>query len=303
MARPMRLRSASAHLVGSLAAIAAQAALAGLAAPLAACGGGGDPVAVSVQMALDPATCGAVPDPSALDLTCAATAGVWLRRASTGEVLERACVDFGGDAPTLADLPSLLADVDLATASSADVSVDVAVYAPWQSASGCPTLDEVAPSGDAQTQVVVSGSSGGVDLSASPALIEVELACGPIAAPGDAAACESDCKGEQDDCYDDSELADCEDKFDLCEEDCSPDDDLCDAQCESNYTSCVTASPVGACQLDFDSCAEDCSAGDDGCFTACDEDYDTCQDAICQDLFDSCTSGCDGDGQCAVAAS
>ena len=269
---------------------------------LSACGGGGDPVAVSVQMALDPATCAAIPDPAALALTCSATAGVWLRRA--GEVLDRACVDFAGDAPTLADLPPLLAGIDLATTSSDGVSVDVAVYAPWQSASGCPSVDELPASGPDRPEIVVSGSSGAVDLSASSAALQVELTCASIGSPVDGAACEMECSDQQDDCFDDSELLDCENDFDLCEDDCDPADEACDAQCEADYTVCVTASPVGSCELDFESCAEDCPDQDDECLSACDDDYTECVDTTCSGLFDACAAGCDdgGDAACAVAA-
>jgi hypothetical protein len=279
--------------------------LVALAAALPACGGGGDPVAVSVQMELDPATCSAIPDPAALALTCDATAGVWLRRASTGAVLDRACVDFAGDAPTLADLPPLLADIDLATTSSDGISVDVAVYAPWQSASGCPTVDELPASGETRPEVVVSGSSGAVDLSASPVPFQVVLDCGSIDAPIDGADCEMQCSDQQDECFDDSEILDCENQFGTCEDACSPADELCDAQCEADYAVCVTASPIGACELSFEDCAEGCPDQDDQCFADCDDGYDECVDTTCSGLFDGCTAGCEdeADAGCAVAAS
>jgi hypothetical protein len=273
------------------------AACAAASLALLACGSS-DPAPVAVEMALDPASCATVADPADLALTCDATAGVWLRGPS-GETLASACVDFDGDAPTLADLPPLLAGIDLPVAEGDGVSIEVAVYAPWQSASGCPEPDEVAGQ---PSPIVVRGSSQPADLSQSDGRIAVTLECGALAPPAPDAECVQDCAPQEADCFDGAASGACGLDFEQCEDGCAPEDEDCFDGCVDDYEDCLFDTDEGSCTLDYELCAEDCSPEDDSCFAECDEDFVDCVDSACGDLSDQCELDCAAEPGCASVA-
>ncbi len=270
----------------------------GLAALLAC--GGSDPVAVSVEMTLDPGSCSAVADPAALTLTCESTAGLWLR-APSGQILERGCADFPSGS-TLAALPERLADIDLSTTAAEGISVEVALYGLWLASSGCPAPDELDELETPLPDVIVSGSSGPVDLSESSTRIEVELGCGAIA-PGSNAACEQMCADQEADCFDDSEAFACTNELRACEDACDPADDACDDACADGYLDCLRETPEGTCALDYEVCVEDCSPDDEDCPAECDDLYFHCIEVTCEGQADECEEGCSSDGSaCASVA-
>jgi hypothetical protein len=268
-------------------------------AALHACGSS-DPAAVTVEMELDPASCAIVPDPADLGLACEATAGVWLRSAS-GETIDRACVDFGSDAPTLADLPPLLAGIDLPVAEGEGISVEVAVYAPWQSASGCPEPDEVTGSAEA-SPIVVRGSSQPADLSESDGRIAVTLECGAIAAPAPDAECVQGCATEEEECFAGVASEACELEFEQCEDSCDPEDEDCFDDCLEGHDTCLLETDEGACTLEFELCVDECSPDDEGCFNECDDGWGDCMDAACGDLSEQCELDCAAEPGCASVA-
>jgi hypothetical protein len=263
---------------------------------VAACGKG-DPAALSVEMRLDAASC-TVADPDALQLDCAATAGVWLRGGASGDILDQACVDFGGAGQhTLADLPPLLAGVDLSTASTGDVWIEVAVYAPWSANQGCPTPDAL-PGGAAE--LIVSGSSERARLSGSTGSLEVLLSCSSLPASEEPdPACLTGCDTELDECFDEIERLACEDAEDLCADACPPADDECEEACEVDFVTCVSR-PEVVCGPELVGCLETCDPETDDCFD-CEDVYLDCLDETCNSQFDSCSDECEdpADGGCA----
>lgn len=282
------------------------AALLVLASSLVSCGEG-DPVALSVEMSLDAASC-TVGDPDALQLDCPATAGVWLR-GGDGDVLDQACVDFGGAAGsnTLADLSPLLAGIDLSTASTGDVWIEVAVYAPWSASAGCPVPEALPGDGE---RVIVSGSSARVPLSESAGSLEVTLSCelAPSEPPGGEPdpACQRDCADEVQDCLDEIGVEDCEEEEDDCLDDCDPGDMACEAVCTGEFLTCLSGTPDGICAIQLIDCEEGCK-GDAACIAECDADYPTCVGEACDARFEECSDACEdapdggGDGCVSVA--
>ncbi|HWM88989.1 MAG TPA: hypothetical protein VNO33_24225 [Kofleriaceae bacterium] len=268
-------------------------------AALAAACGGDDEVAISVEMELDAESCG-IGEPSALQLTCDATAGVWLRNANTRAVLERVCFDFEGDSHTLADLTPLLAGTDFAT-DAPNVIVEVAVYSPWQKAYGCPAPDEL---GVADPQVVITGTSA-AGLSEDAGRVQVVLGCTalpgdeePVDPPDDAdemAACLEECTADQTECANDDEIVACDNAFVTCDNACNPFDEDCFAACDKEYVACVGMSPLGDCVLDSETCFDGCDDGDKKCEMACDQTYQTCITQVCDGLLATCEQGCEVD--------
>jgi hypothetical protein len=260
-----------------------------LLAALAISCGGDETVAVSVQMALDPGTCPR-DEPDAIRLDCAAAAGVWLRAGSGDDYLDHACLDFTGEGQTLAALPQLLAGIDLASEDDRTVSVDVAVYAPWQSLDGCPAPGDLS-GGDVPggPEMVVWGSSGPVQLSQSGGALQVLLQCGSIGEGNDAGECEQRCDSDQAACLDDTEVAACGNAFDECLDSCTGDG--CEESCEGEYQSCLAGTPTGGCALSFDECLFGCG-GDEKCAGACDGDYVDCLEQTCRAIHDSCVGEC-----------
>lgn len=265
-----------------------------LALALGAACGGSDEVAVTVQMSLDPATC-VVTEPASVQLDCDTTAGVWLR-GEAGEILDQACVDFTGELPTLADLPSLLAGVDLSTASSGDMWVDVAVYAPWHAADGCLAPDDL-PEGGGLPQIIVRGSSGSVTSSGQNGSVQVLLDCDSIGPPIDTGQCDQMCSSDLEACFNGDRPIQCENELTVCLDGCT--DQACDVECEDTFNGCLAATPEGVCELDFETCTDDCLEGDEQCVAACDQDYEGCVDQACSGAYDECTSGCPGGDECA----
>jgi hypothetical protein len=264
---------------------------------IALCGcGGGDSIAVSVEMTLDPGSCSEVPDPADVALSCASTAGLWLRDAS-GQVVERGCIAVPSGS-TLAALPGLLADIDLSTTSTEGISVDVALYGLWQISSGCPAPDELDEQA-APPEVIVSGTSTPVNLSGSSRRIEVELGCGAISLPGSTPMCEEDCADQQADCLDDDVVLQCDLDFDQCEDDCGPANDECDDACADAYPVCLLAAPDGTCASDLGACLQGCPEDDGACQADCEGDHLDCLDVECDEQADECELAC-AEGGCAT---
>ncbi len=253
--------------------------------------GGGDSIAVSVEMTLDPGSCSEVPDPVDVTLSCASTAGLWLRD-GTGDIVERGCIAVPSGS-TLAALPGLLADIDLSTTSSESISVDVALYGLWQPSSGCPAPDEL---GEQETppEVIVSGTSTPTNLSGSTRRIRVELGCGAISLPGSAAMCEQQCADEQVACLDDSVLEQCDLDVEQCEEDCGPANDECDDACADGFVDCLLAAPEESCAFDLGDCLDICPDEDDACQADCEGEHLDCIDVECDERAEECEAGCVG---------
>lgn len=260
--------------------------------------GGGDSIAVSVEMTLDPGSCSEVPEPADVTLSCASTAGLWLRDAS-GQILERGCIAVPSGS-TLAALPGLLADIDLSTTSTEGISVDVALYGLLQASSGCPApdeLDELA----APPEVIVSGSSAPVNLSGS-SRIEVELGCGAISLPGSIPMCEQQCADEEVQCLDDILVEQCDLELEKCEEACGPANDECDDACAEAYPDCLLAAPAGSCTSDLGVCLGGCSIDDDACQADCEVSHFDCLDVECDEQAEECEAACgDGSGCASIA--
>ncbi|HTE51067.1 MAG TPA: hypothetical protein VK698_09385 [Kofleriaceae bacterium] len=260
-----------------------------------------DPVGVTVKLSLDPESC-TIGAPDAVVLSCAATAGVWLRGGADGAYLDQACVDFtvgvGAD-PTLALLPSLLGDVALTTTSTDDVWVEVAVYGRWSAAQGCQAPDDLAP-GDAGPEVIVSGSSTPAALSGSSGAVEVVLRCTGVAPEPPVDECDEQCTLEEDDCFEGVHAQACEVQLDTCLDSCT--DESCDDACFSAYDSCLSGSPDGLCSLQYDECTFGCDDGDDACVGECDDQIDACFDESCSQLYGECFDACapDGGSECAA---
>jgi hypothetical protein len=261
--------------------------------------GGGDSIAVSVEMTLDPGSCSEVPDPVDVTLSCTSTAGLWLRDGS-GQILERGCIAVPSGS-TLAALPGLLADIDLSTTSTDGISVDVALYGQWQASSGCPAPDELDGQA-APPEVIVSGTSAPVNLSGSSRRIRVELGCGAISVPGSTAMCEQQCADEQVACLDDSLLEQCDLMFEQCDEDCGPANDECEDACAEAYPECLLTAPADTCTFDLGICLQQCPEGDDACQVDCEGFHADCLDVECDLQADECETACaEGDGCASVS--
>jgi hypothetical protein len=264
-------------------------------------------------MAIDLASCG-VAEPESILLHCAATAGVWLRAASDGRVLDQACVDFddlgdggqgedGGDPfdPlwTLADLPPLLAGVQLTTTIDEEVRVDVAVYVPWSASDGCVPPDRL-PDGAPAPELVVSGGSLPDRLSESPSGLPITLACSAPPLPADEwAECEDRCFDEEDLCFDEAGVDPCFDAFFDCT---SPCEDLkCETMCEEALDACLGLTPEGTCFLESKPCRDEC-AENPLCKADCDGENLDCLDRVCPAVFDECAEGCGAGDECVNVA-
>lgn len=268
-----------------------------LAAALCACGG--DRAAVTVQMTLDPDTCG-VDEPGAIEIHCAATAGVWLRGGTAGDYLGSACLDFGAaETLTLARLPSLLAGVDLSTSSTDPVWVEVAVYGGWSESQGCVAPDDFAgPAG--APQIIVRGRSDPAPLSESGGAIQVVLTCESIVTAPELQECLSECGEVQGECLGAIHIEECDSAAEGCFATCQ--DPACEDACEATYRACLAGSPDGGCELDFQDCADGCGIADDPCLDVCDAGFDTCLAEACTGAFQECADACTGGPVCAGVA-
>ena len=255
--------------------------------------GGGETVPVQVSLGLDLDTC-MTEDPSRVHFSCATAVGVWVRESDggfAGTILRQACVDLPGDAPTLADLPAVLAQVDLDGLEDRAVIVELAVASPGSAAEGCPTLD------DFPLEIMVWGETSPIILSAADGALDLDLYCEIYDDPG--AVCTADCETTYDTCVAE-QIGPCDTAYDDCTAQCLPDDTDCLALCDAEYENCINGDVEGelTCEGVNSQCYGQCdgAGGADECYQQCDTDYATCVEQRCATERTTCITGCDATG-------
>ena len=261
-----------------------------LALALGACGGG-ETVGVQVSLGLDEISC-MTTDPTRVTFSCATSVGVWVREADdggfAGPILRQACVDLPGDSPSLADLPQVLAGIDLDGLDDRAVIVELAVYSPGSAADGCPTLD------DFVIETMVYGETTAIVLSAAEGGLDLELFCEIYDDPTE--LCEEDCQLGYDTCV--AEPVDpCDTAYDTCIAGCSEDDLDCQSQCDADYETCTKGDGEVSCERADGDCYAQCDVdgGGDECYSLCDTQYAACVEARCTAERDTCVEGCADD--------
>ena len=260
---------------------------------LAACGGGGETVPVQVSLGLDELSC-LTTDPSRVQFSCATSVGVWVREADTdgfaGTIIQQACVDLPGDTPTLADLPQVLAGIDLGGLSDRGVIVELAVASPGSAADGCPTLD------DFPLEILVWGETSPIVLSAAGGALDLELFCEIYDDPVE--LCEDGCQSEYDTCVTD-QISPCDTEYDTCAAECTDGDADCLALCDAQYKNCLNGDVEGevSCEGVDSQCYEQCDfdGGADECYLACDDEYAQCVEQRCASTRTTCIESCGGE--------
>jgi hypothetical protein len=263
---------------------------------LAACGGGGETVAVQVSMGLDESTC-LTTDPSRVRFACDTSVGVWVREVDSdgfsGTIIQQACVDLPGDAPTLADLPPVLQEIDLDGLSDRAVILELAVNSPGIAAEGCPTLD------DFVLETLVYGETSPIVLSAAGGALDLELFCEIYDDP--AVFCQEDCEADYDLCVSEP-VGPCDTAYDECVALCRDGDGDCQAVCDAEYKNCLNGEVDGegevSCEGADTECYATCDAegGAEDCYLLCDTQYAECVEARCSGERTTCIEACGAEG-------